>query len=330
MRRKPQMTRRSVLTATGAFSLLGIAGVAAGSSSSTVANAPVPDDADSRTYPTMGTNTDAPTARVYGNFKCPVTEEFVFGNLEAIIDEFVSTGRLNLEFRNLAYDPGSTSSYFISDSDPRMAAAGLAVWDEDPDGYWQFLVDIFADRPSGHVSYDDMESRASSAGVSDADSAVDSAETGAYDGTVDQIARTAGDVGISFSPQLELNGETAAPHHDTQSILDWLEARVDEAPAEPEPEADDESEEEEDEESEAETEETDAQDESETDESDDDAEEEPESESDESEGDEDESETDEDESTDDDEDESNETKEKSETETDDSDDDEDDTLDCPY
>ncbi|WP_187433118.1 DsbA family protein [Natronococcus pandeyae] len=181
----------------------------------------------------MGTDSDAPTATVYGNFKCPITQDFVFGNLEAIIEEFVVTGRLNLEFYNLTYDPGTTSSYFISDSDPRIASIGLAVWDEDPNSYWQFHHDTFVDAPSGYVDYDELASRVRSSDVSNVDALVDRAEDGAYDGEVEQIAATAAADGISYTPQMEFAGETVAPHHDTQSILNWIEARLEDAPAEP-------------------------------------------------------------------------------------------------
>ncbi len=147
MRKMPQTTRRTVLTAAGTVSLLGLGGIATGSSSP-VADAPIPADSDARTYPTMG-NADAPTATVYGNFKCPYTQEFVLGNLEVIVDEFVETGRLAIQFYDLAYEPGDTSTHYISSSDPRITAFVLGVWDEDPNSYWQFYVETFEDLPEG-------------------------------------------------------------------------------------------------------------------------------------------------------------------------------------
>ncbi|MFU8869983.1 DsbA family protein [Natronococcus sp.] len=228
MSRKSQTTRRSVLTATGAVSLLGLAGVASGSASS--GGVPIPDDADERTYPTVGTNSDAPTASFYGNFKCPSSQGFVSGNLQEIVSEFVSEGLLNVEFCNLAYEPGSTSQYFISDSDPRLAAVGLAVWDEDPSSYWQFVTETYSDMPSGHVGYDELESRARSAGVSNVEACIERAQAGEYEADVEQVATLADGDGISYTPQLELAGDTTAPHHGTQAIIDWLDARLDAAP----------------------------------------------------------------------------------------------------
>ncbi len=230
MRQMPQTTRRTVLTAAGTVSLLGLGGIATGSSSP-VADAPIPADSDARTYPTMG-NADAPTATVYGNFKCPYTQEFVLGNLEAIVDEFVETGRLAIQFYDLAYEPGDTSTHYISSSDPRISAFALGVWDEDPNSYWQFYVETFEDLPEGYVDYDELASRARSAGVSNVDQIVERTRAGAYDGAVERVATAAADDGVTFTPTLELAGETTAPHHDTQSILEWIEARLEDEPTE--------------------------------------------------------------------------------------------------
>jgi protein-disulfide isomerase len=228
MSRKSQTTRRSVLTTTGAVSLLGLAGVASGNASSD--GVPIPDDADERTYPTIGANSDAPTATFYGNFKCPSSQDFVSGNLQEIISEFVADGQLNVEFCNLAYEPGDTSQSFISDTDSRLAAVGLAVWDEDPNSYWQFVTETYSDMPSGHISYDELENRARAADVSNVDAVIDRAEAGEYDGAVEEVATLASNDGITYTPQLELAGDTTAPHHGTQAIIDWLDARLDDAP----------------------------------------------------------------------------------------------------
>ncbi|MDG5819353.1 thioredoxin domain-containing protein [Natronococcus sp. A-GB7] len=228
MSRKSQTTRRSVLTTTGAVSLLGLAGVASGNASSD--GVPIPDDADERTYPTVGTNSDAPTATFYGNFKCPSSQDFVSGNLQEIISEFVADGQLNVEFCNLAYEPGDTSQPFISGTDSRLAAVGLAVWDEDPNSYWQFVTETYSDMPSGHISYEELENRARAADVSNVDAVIDRAEAGEYDGAVEEVATLASNDGITYTPQLELAGDTTAPHHGTQAIIDWLDARLDAAP----------------------------------------------------------------------------------------------------
>ena len=231
MQEETFIQRRNVLTATGTVALLGVAGVASGRTASTVANAPVPNSPDSHTYPTMGSGDGTPTATVYGNFKCPYTKEFVSGNLQAIIDEFVTTGRLALRFYNLAYQPGDTSAHYISSSDPRCAAMGIGVWNEDPDSYWQFFAETFDDPPEGYVDYSELASRARSAGVSNADTIAKKARAGEYDAAVERISDEAGANGVTFTPTLELAGDTTAPHHGTQAILDWIESRLGDASA---------------------------------------------------------------------------------------------------
>jgi protein-disulfide isomerase len=259
MRRKPHTTRRSVLTATGALSVLGLAGVASGDESGDGETTPVGDEIptpetasedaseedDEPAFPTIGDNDDAPTATVYINVKCPHTEEFVFGNLEGIVDEFVATGRLNVQFCNLSYEPGDSSTPYISDSDPRIAAVELAVWDEDPDSYWRYFFETYADAPSGYVGYDELESRASDADVPNADAVVERARSGEYDADLEEVADLAAEAEISFSPQLELSDETIAPHHDSESLLDWIEARLETDGSEEESTESDESAEEE-------------------------------------------------------------------------------------
>ncbi|SEP84967.1 DsbA family protein [Natrinema salaciae] len=234
MQNEMRTQRRNVLAATGTVALLGVggaAGITSGQTSSNIANAPVPASPNDYAYPTMGAD-DAPTATLYGNFKCPYTKEFVGRNLHAIIDEFVETGRLKIQFYNLAYDPGSTSSTFISSSDPRAAAMGNGVWDADPDSYWQFFAETFDDPLEGDVDGDELASRARAAGVSNADEIVERVRAGEYDANVEAISSEAAADGVTYTPTLELAGETTSPRHGTQDTLNWIEARLDDAPNE--------------------------------------------------------------------------------------------------
>ncbi|QLG48103.1 DsbA family protein [Natrinema halophilum] len=227
MKEETRLQRRTVLTATGTAALVGATGVATAQTASTVATAPIPDSPDAYAYPTMGVDDgETPTAIVYGNFKCPYTKGFVSGNFPAIIEEFVKTGRLKIQFYNLAYEPGTTSSYFISGSDPRCAAMGLGAWDEDPNSYWQFFAETFDDPPSGYVDYNELASRAQSAGVSNANEIADRVRSGKYHAEVEQVSAEAARDGVTYTPTLELAGDTTAPHHGTQAILTWIESRL--------------------------------------------------------------------------------------------------------
>ena len=222
-------TRRQFLYLTGGAALLGVAGTA--SASEAVSTAPVPDDPGQFTYATMGEGTN-PTATLYGNFKCPYTREFVLGNLDHVIEEFVAPGKLDLRYRALAYEPDpddpshGSSYYYISDSDPLISECAMGAWDADPHGYWSFFRDVFETQVSGTVTHDEMRERMADSGVDDRDAAISRARDDRYHDPVYWTRDAAYDAGVTFTPTLELNGETTAPHHDTQAVLDWISGHL--------------------------------------------------------------------------------------------------------
>ncbi|SIR73571.1 Tat (twin-arginine translocation) pathway signal sequence [Haladaptatus litoreus] len=224
-------SRRTFLKTTGVVAAVGL-GSTIPASAAEISNAPVPDDTDALTYATMGTDKDNPTAKLYGNFKCPYTQEFVRGgNLEAVLNEYVASGDLNIQFRALAYQPPGTSSHgtsthYISDSDPLISEAAMGVWDVSPGDYWQFFNYMFSDLISGNVSFSEMESRMQSTSVSDRSTIIDRASSGTYDNEVEQNRYSAGDYGVTFTPTLVLDGETIPPHHDTNELLEWIGSRI--------------------------------------------------------------------------------------------------------
>ncbi|WP_458206035.1 thioredoxin domain-containing protein [Haladaptatus sp. NG-SE-30] len=214
---------------TGGAALLGIAGTASANhtTSDPVSGAPVPNDPGQFTYATMGAG-DNPTATLYGNFKCPYTKDFVLNNLEDVIEKFVEPGRLDLRYRALAYEPPGQSShgssyYYISDSDPRISECAMGAWNAEPNEYWAFFRDMFEDLVSGTVTYEDMRTRMAQSDLEERDTAIAWAKDGRYEDPVYQTRYAAGDDGVTFTPTFELNGETTAPHHDTQDLLNWIE-----------------------------------------------------------------------------------------------------------
>ncbi|KZN23229.1 hypothetical protein A4G99_14350 [Haladaptatus sp. R4] len=213
---------------TGVLAAVGVGGAIPASAETAIPEAPVPNDTDELTYATMGTDPNNPTATVYGNFKCPFTQKFVReGNLEAVLNEYVTSGEMNIRFRALAYQPPGTSShgtstYYISDSDPLISEAALSVWDVSPDDYWQFFDYMFSGLISGNVSFSEMKGRMQTADVSDRGTIIDRASSGRFDDTVEENRYDAGDYGVTFTPTMVLDGETIAPHHDTDTLLNWI------------------------------------------------------------------------------------------------------------
>jgi hypothetical protein len=186
-------------------------------------------------YPTMGTSADNPTATIYGNFKCPFTQDFVWGNLQDIIEEYVVTGKLNIRFRQLAYEPNkgvqthSQPGTFISLSDPQIGAASLAVWDISPEDYWSYFFNMFSELVSGTVTAEDLGERMAAAGVDNIGEILTRVESGRYSDLVRQSTYDARDLDVNHTPRLEMGGVIENPRHETEDILNWVDSHLSEA-----------------------------------------------------------------------------------------------------
>ncbi|WP_227379021.1 DsbA family protein [Haladaptatus halobius] len=229
MARQTSTRRTFIKTITASALGIGLAGKA--SATRSVSEAPVPDQTSNLKYATMGTDADNPTATLYGNFKCPYTQDFVNNNLKDVLGKFVDSGQMNLEFRALAYQPPGTTShgsstYYISSSDPRISEVALGAWDVQPTDYWGFFEMMFDSLVSGTVTYSDMENHLQSANVSNRSTIINRAQDDQYDAAVKETADDAGSAGVSYTPTLELNGDTTPPHHETDTILNWIESRL--------------------------------------------------------------------------------------------------------
>lgn len=224
-------SRRKFLAVTGSTAALGVLGAAqpAAAWHETITDVPF---LSGQRYPTMGTDSSNPTATVFGNFKCPYTQEFVLNNLSPIAQEFVSTGRMNLRFRCVAYEPDpddpshGSSYYYISDSDPRISEASLGVWDVDPNDYWAYYLDMFQTQVSGWVSLDDLIARMDAAGVDNLSTIRDRVSSGTYEQDVKDSRDAAAAADLPWTPWMELAGDTTSPHHDIDTVTDWIDARV--------------------------------------------------------------------------------------------------------
>lgn len=186
-------------------------------------------------YPTMGTSADNPTATIYGNFKCPFTQEFVNGNLHDVIEEYVLTGKLNIRFRQLAYEPNegvqthSQGGTFISPDDPFIGQGSLAVWDVSPEDYWSYFFTMFSSLVSGSVTSDDLAERMEAAGVSNIDEIIARLESGRYSDLVQKSTDTSRDLDVNHTPRFEMAGMIENPRHEVENILNFVESHLSEA-----------------------------------------------------------------------------------------------------
>lgn len=224
-------SRRKFLTVTGSAAIASVAGVGSASAATAPTDVPIPDNT-SMMYPTMGTDAENPTATIYGNFKCPFTQEFVWGNLQDIIEEYVSSGDMNIRFRQLAYEPNpgnpthSQGGTFISPSDPRLGAASLAVWEVEPESYWSYFFTMFSELVSGTVTTDDIETRMQKAGVENRDEIIARIEEGRYSDLVRRSTEVARDLDVNNTPRFELGEVIANPRHEVADILNWVQSNI--------------------------------------------------------------------------------------------------------
>lgn len=206
-------SRRKFLAVTGSAAVTSVAGVGA-ANAATLSDVPVPDNT-SMMYPTMGTDAENPTATLYGNYKCPFTQEFVKNVLPEIVEEHVKTGKMNVRFRTISYEPygrgsthGTSTDAFISDSDPTISATGLGVWEQDPESYWKYFETMFSELVSGTVTPESLTSRMKQSGVDNIDEIVAQTENGKYDGLVKDSHDQALDLKMKHTPTFEMAEST--------------------------------------------------------------------------------------------------------------------------
>ncbi|WP_336036844.1 thioredoxin domain-containing protein [Halobacterium yunchengense] len=190
---------------------------------------PLPQGVHDYTYAVTGTDPGNPTATVYGSFKCPYTQEFVRGNYETVREEFVESGELNLQYRDVAYEPEDPGDPYILDGgrSDLVSRVALGVWDVEPENYWTFFEYVF-ERQSGleWTSLEDLTAAMRDAGVRNWGKVRVRVDDGWYESPVEETTAAAREAGVSFVPQLELDGDVTAPHHETEAVLDWIEARL--------------------------------------------------------------------------------------------------------
>ncbi|WP_049985863.1 DsbA family protein [Halobellus rufus] len=176
---------------------------------------PIPDGSTNPRYPTIGTAEE--TLTLYGNWKCPYTQEFVRGQLGVLIDDFVTTGDVSIELRNVAYLDGEP--YLGSDA-PRASEAGLAVWNVDPGSFWTYLSYVFANQPQERyewASTDTLVRFAEQAGVERVDRIRQAIRDRTYTGDVQTSADRAEEIGISTVPRVVYDGDVTAPTVDPEA-----------------------------------------------------------------------------------------------------------------
>ncbi|WP_440991995.1 DsbA family protein [Haloarchaeobius baliensis] len=185
---------------------------------------PLPSNPSSYDYAVMGDPSGAPTATVYGNWKCPFTAEFVVERLPTLVEEYVRTGDVAIEFRSLAYHEGEP---FLGADAPRATRFGLGVWEIDPDAFWQFFATVFARQPPERQEWaqtDRLVEFARAAGVDSAENLGESVENGAYSGPLRETVRSVQRLDLSAVPRVVIDSTVTAPTVDFEATRRQFDA----------------------------------------------------------------------------------------------------------
>ncbi|MFC6955371.1 right-handed parallel beta-helix repeat-containing protein [Halorubellus litoreus] len=191
-----------------------------------IADAPVPGDASKLTYPVMGTDSENPTLRVYGNFVYGNTQDFALGNLKAIMQKYVLPGHVNVEFRSVAYPD---DHYLNSvEGEERLAQLALGVWHKNNwDKYWGFFEYCFENQ--GDFEWRTYDEAADLLQRNDVSTYGWIPALAGDDEWVDEVVesrRQAAEDDLAYVPQIAFRGDLAGANWDTEKLLDWIGPRL--------------------------------------------------------------------------------------------------------
>lgn len=168
----------------------------------------VPKSSKSR-YPTLGTADT--TLTLYGNWKCPYTQEFVRQQFGDLVETYVKPGDVSVRFRNVAYVDGEP---YLGPDAPRASEAGLAVWNVDPESFWTYFSYVFANQPQERFDWATTENLvrfAEQSNVEGIDQIRQAIRTRAYAQSVELSAAEAADMDVTTVPRVVYEGNVTAP-----------------------------------------------------------------------------------------------------------------------
>ncbi len=177
--------------------------------------AAAPDEAAMQSYPTLG-SADAPNEVVfYGGWKCPYTKAFVINQLPDIVQQFVVPGDFRIEFQPVVYENGEPFHGF---DEVRVARAGFAIWEHDPEAFWTYFEYFYANQVSraGWYSPERVLEIADAANVDDETALRERMESELYADRITATMNRVRSIPIRAVPRLVLDDEVYAPlvHED--------------------------------------------------------------------------------------------------------------------
>jgi protein-disulfide isomerase len=214
MKKKNKFTRRRSLGLIAGFGLTSVAGCL---DSGTISeDYEVPDNAvtsvqipeSDSTYPMMGSDDAELEIQYFGNWKCPACAAFSKQSLLDIVSDYVEPGDVRIKFRGLAYIGGQP---FLGNDSPRATRAGLSLWQEEPENFWQYYETVMYNQPPESRQWATkakLKSFMNAVSVTDADAVVANLNSDGLEELVSQTTQDARNLGIDYTPGVEVNGRT--------------------------------------------------------------------------------------------------------------------------
>lgn len=155
---------------------------------------------------TLGDANAPVTLTIWGDYQCPFCGAFSKQILPDVIRDFVSTGQVRVEYKEMAFLDGRTG---YGESDMAAEAVTCAI---DQNKYWEMHETIYANQygeNEGAYSKARLKEMAAAAGL-DAEQFNDCFDDRKYEDAVKSLEQEGVDLGVDSTPTLFLNGTEVA------------------------------------------------------------------------------------------------------------------------
>lgn len=164
---------------------------------------------------------DAPVTMVmYEDYRCPFCAKFSRDIAPPLIERYVETGVLRMEWRDLP---------IFGEQSLLAARAGRAAAEQDR--FWEFTEAVYAAAPDrGHpdLTPEKLRDFAREVGVEDLDRFTADMNSNRYDAAIEADVREGTELGVSSTPTFIVNGQPvlgAQPLDTFTSVIDAAKAR---------------------------------------------------------------------------------------------------------
>jgi len=167
--------------------------------------------------PTIGED-DAPvTLESYDDLMCPACQEFSLQVLPQVVEEYVDTGDVKVQFYDWPIPVQPRWSH-------ELANASRYVQDlEGNDAYYQFKTQLYENQ--SNISVDMLRQIGEEQGVTDVDSLIEDAANSVYQPVIDADKSDGTERGVDVTPTIFINGEVI-PNYSFDVVSSTIDSNL--------------------------------------------------------------------------------------------------------